>query len=285
MYGLGALADDELAVRGIFALKGRPATHPLIIHVENLTAARTYAADIPAHGVLLARAFWPGPLTLICDKSPRALDAVTGGQPSVALRVPAHPLALELLREVRSALAAPSANRFGKVSPTSAQHVLEDFGAEAPLTLDGGPCTVGVESTIVDVRGATVRILRPGGVSAERLASVLGYEPPEAQDRGVPGSHAVHYAPRSGVKVVSVSELPQVYRPGAALIVPTGTPVPAGAPVVFLDAAPEAFAKELYAALRRADSLGELTLVVPPAAHGLGRAVADRLQRASARST
>ena len=174
VYGLGADADDAAAVARIFAAKGRPATHPLIVHVSNLATARSYAGELPESAVRLAESFWPGPLTLVVPKSARALAAVTGGQDTVALRTPAHPVARALLAAFGRGIAAPSANRYGRISPTRADDVREELGSSVALVLDGGDCEVGLESTIVACLDGRVMLLRPGAVSRLQIADVVG---------------------------------------------------------------------------------------------------------------
>jgi L-threonylcarbamoyladenylate synthase len=291
VYGLGADASSELAVRRIFAVKGRPSTHPLIVHVANLDAARAWADAVPAAGEALARAFWPGPLTLVLRRSALASDAVTGGQDTVALRVPAHPLALELLRAFKGGIAAPSANRFGRLSPTTAAHVVEELGSQVDVVLDGGPCEVGIESSIVDVTGPTPRLLRPGGLPREDLEAVLG-QPLELVESGgrvrAPGMLASHYAPRAGVWVVDQASLESAVLEAQArgqrlvALVPAGTTLRAGVPSLTVPSEATAFARVLYGRLREADAAADLILVVPPATSGLGLAVRDRLRRAAA---
>jgi len=294
VYGLGADASSELAVRRIFAVKGRPSTHPLIVHVASLDAARAWAHELPPAGEALARAFWPGPLTLVVRRSALASDAVTGGQDTVAVRVPAHPLALEVLRAFGGGIAAPSANRFGRLSPTTAAHVLEELGTQVDVILDGGPCTVGVESSIVDVTGAQPRLLRPGGVPREALEAALGQRLLQpAAEAGVraPGMLASHYAPRAGVWVVDAPSLDPAVREAQSrgqrlvALVPEGTPLRAGVPRLTVPTQATAFARVLYARLREADAVADLILVVPPETSGLGLAVQDRLRRAAAPRT
>jgi L-threonylcarbamoyladenylate synthase len=290
VYGLAADAGNEVAVRRIFAAKGRPSSHPLIVHVPSVQAALDWALVVPPRAATLMETFWPGPLTLVLRRSERALDVVTAGQDTVALRVPAHPLALEILRRFGGGLAAPSANRFGHVSPTTADHVREDLGEAVDLVVDGGPCAVGVESTIVDASGDRLEILRPGGVAKEALEAAVGEEVPVRRGGPVraPGTLPSHYAPSAGVVVVEREAL----KAKAAELLPTGrvavvsadpADAPEGAIHVPVPADPAGFARELYAALRRADRQGaELIVIAPPGPGGLGLAVRDRLDRASA---
>ena len=299
VYGLAGDASNEIAVRRIFAVKGRPASHPVIVHVAGAAALEAWAREVPDGARRLAEAFWPGPLTLVLPRSARALDVVTGGQDTVALRAPEHPLALAVLRAFDGGLAAPSANRFGRVSPTTAQHVRADLGAEVDLVLDGGPCAIGVESTIVDLASdpAAPAILRSGALTAVDLERVLGVAVRVATDNAgdegirVPGRLAAHYAPRAGVELVAPDEAgPRAAALFAAgrrvlLIAPADVPAPGLAAVQRLDAPiePADFARVLYALLREADVRGaDIVLVVPPPESGLGVAVRDRLRRAAA---
>ncbi len=290
VYGLGADASNELAVRRIFAVKGRPSSHPLIVHVASTEIARQWATDWAAEAERLATALWPGPLTIIVRRSSLATDAVTGGQDTVGLRVPDHPLALELLRAFGGGVAAPSANRFGRVSPTTAQHVRDELGAEVDVVLEGGPCRIGVESTIVDLSGRSPRVLRPGGVPREQLERLLGRPVPlasEARDLRAPGMLASHYAPRAGLWLVTAEtvapEAAARLASGAtvAVLTPAGVPAPPGV-TSFVLADDAEYARELYATLRRVDELGlDVVLAVPPPEAGVGLAVVDRLTRAS----
>lgn len=295
VYGLGADASNELAVRRIFAVKGRPSTHPLIVHVASAEVARRWVADWPAAAEALAGAFWPGPLTLIVKRGPLASDAVTGGQDTVGLRVPDHPLARAVLEAFGGGVAAPSANRFGRVSPTTAQHVREELGRDVEVVLDGGPCRVGVESTIVDVSGARPRLLRPGGVPKEALERVLGAPvelATDATDVRAPGLLASHYAPRAGLWVVAAGQLhAEAARRVAegkrvAVVAPSGVAMPSGVTPFEVPADDEGYARALYATLRDVDARGlDVVLAVPPEASGVGLAVVDRLRRASAPRT
>lgn len=292
VYGLGADAENELAVRRIFAVKGRPASHPLIVHVGGASQVRTWARDVPVHFDALARAFWPGPLTVVLWRSERASDAVTGGQETVALRVPDHPLTLAVLEAFGGGIAAPSANRFGKLSPTTADHVRAELGDEADLVLDGGPCAVGVESTIVDLTAAEPRILRPGGVSREDLVRVLGRPVRlggDGDDVRAPGMLVSHYAPRAGLLVVdpqrlyAEAERRQSEGQRVAALAPPSIAVPAAVHRAEMPEDAEGFARELYGALRKLDAEGfDLVVAALPDERGLGLALKDRLLKAAA---
>lgn len=205
VYGLGANALDVAAVRKIYELKGRPATSPLIVHIASIKQAREFATEWPAEAERLAREYWPGPLTLVVPKKPQIPDDVTAGLPTVGLRVPRHPVALELLREAGLPIAAPSANRFTQLSPTTAQHVREAFGDEVPFLLDGGPCEVGLESTVIAVTPDGLEVLRPGMAIVDDAAAVL--EPNETAHRS-PGQHKRHYSPHTRVLLVSNGHVP-----------------------------------------------------------------------------
>jgi len=291
VYGLGADASNDLAVRRIFAVKGRPSSHPLIVHLPSVERAREWTTGLGDDGEKLAAAFWPGPLTLIVKRNPKVSDAVTGGQDTVGLRVPSHPLALAVLQAFGGGIAAPSANRFGRVSPTTADHVRAELGSDVELVLDGGPSEVGVESTIVDVTGPAPRLLRPGGIGREAIEAVLGRPlvlATHATDVRAPGLLESHYAPRAGLWLVSAAELAAEAQrrldTGAKVVVlaPADVAVPAGVQRLDVPADDAGFARVLYARLREADGLGDLILAVPPPESGLGLAVRDRLQRAAA---
>lgn len=297
VYGLGADATDPAAVARIFAAKGRPVDHPLIVHLGDAGLVEAWADVVPPEAHLLADAFWPGPLTLLLWRSPKAPDAVTGGRDTVGLRVPDHPLALRLLDAVGDGVAAPSANRFGRVSPTTAADVVADLGDAVDLVLDGGPCLVGVESTIVDLTGGAPVVLRPGGVGLDRLAEVLGREVPvhtgPAPDRAAraPGMLASHYAPTARVVLADAATAAEVAAglvardEGRVGLLAPGVTDGLSAEVIELEPAgtPEEYARLLYARLRQADRLRIDWLVcVPPVARGVGVAVRDRLARAAA---
>lgn len=287
VYGLGADARNPEAVSRIFAAKGRPAGHPLIVHLPSADRLDAWAQNVPDEARTLAVRFWPGPLTIILEKRADVPDAVTGGQPTVGLRVPDHPLAAALLHAFGDGLAAPSANRFGSVSPTTAAHVRSELGDRVDMVLDGGPCQVGVESTIVDLSApGTPRLLRPGGVSREALEALLGpLAAPNGQVRA-PGTLASHYAPRAEVRVVDPSQLgsaaAQAEAEGKRVVVLAACSVP-GVPNIALPESPEARAPRLYAALREVDAAGfEVAVVAHSPEQGIGVALADRLRRASA---
>lgn len=293
VYGLGADAERAEAVQRIFEVKGRPFEHPLIVHLGDAAELSAWAKQVPETAQRLADAFWPGPLTLIVERSERVAPNVTGGLPTVGLRVPDHPVALQLLQRFGGGVAAPSANRFGKVSPTRAEHVRQDLGSDVDVIVDGGPCRVGVESTIVDVTSAAPRILRHGGISRERLEDVLGVAVPFASSGPVraPGQLEAHYAPRAEVILVSIEEAPDraraLARAGRKVLLLSSRDLPLGAGILqrTLPAEPEGFARQLYAALRDADALGcDAVIACPPAEAGLGAAIRDRLRRAAAGS-
>lgn len=291
VYGLGADAANPAALGRLYAVKGRPVEHPVIVHLADVAQLDEWAREIPTLARALAAACWPGPLTLVLRRTPRVPDAATGGLDTVGLRVPAHPLALELLTAFAGGIAAPSANRFGHVSPTTAAAVRAELGADVDLVLDGGPCAVGVESTIVDCTGGAPRVLREGGVTRERLRELVGDDVPVGGVTRAPGTLEAHYAPSAAVELVDAvavrDRVAELIRVGQAV----GVLAPARAVrsevdgVVTLAAPVDAdeYARVLYAALRHADALGlDVVLAVPPAPEGIGAAVADRLRRAAA---
>ena len=296
VYGLGADAADPAAVAKIFAAKGRPADHPLIVHLPAAAQLARWAREVPAEAERLAAAFWPGPLTLILKRQPDVPDAVTGGQDTVGLRVPNHPLALELLAAFDGGIAAPSANRFGRISPTTAAHVREELGERVPLVLDGGACPVGIESTILDLSRGVPVLLRPGANGAADIARVLGCTPdtaaPQAEAPRVSGSLAAHYAPRTPLQLVSSDGLLFALRNAlvagerVAVLAPTAQAISHDL-VTWKQspAEPAGFAHDLYASLRALDALGCARILVqqPPAGEAW-LAVNDRLRRAAAGS-
>jgi L-threonylcarbamoyladenylate synthase len=291
VYGLGADATNPGAVAKIFALKGRPADHPLIVHIASAAAMGDWAAEVPPSARALASRFWPGPLTIILRKSTRVPASVTGGQPTVGLRCPSHPMAQELLREFArvgsGAVAAPSANKFGHVSPTTAQHVRDEFGGEL-FILDGGACEVGLESTIVDLsRGAPV-LLRPGAVTREDIATALG-EMPCDRDPGAPrasGTLAAHYTPRTALVLIDSAALDAELRSRANIAVLAMDEAPPTANVtswIVASRDPARYGHDLYANLRTLDASGAKRIVVEaPPRIAAWEAVNDRLLRAAA---
>jgi L-threonylcarbamoyladenylate synthase len=295
VYGLGADARNADAVRRIFAAKGRPEDHPVIVHVADLRAAERWAANMPEDARALARAFWPGPLTLIVPRADDVLDAITGGQASIGLRAPAHPVARALLAAFGGGIAAPSANRFGHVSPTTAQHVANDLGDAVDLILDGGACDVGIESTIVSFTTATPMLLRPGGIALDAIAAVLGCMP-AARDAAAPrasGTLASHYAPRTPASLVAsdalLAELAQLAERDervAVLAFRAAPPEPFDG--VWIHAPDDArdYARTLYANLRALDAANADTILIEqvPAASAWV-AIRDRLARASSGET
>jgi len=285
VYGLGADACNAAAVARIYSVKGRPADHPLIVHVASMGALGDWAADVPAYAIALARDYWPGPMTLIVKRSGLAEDFVTGGQDTVGVRVPNHPVALGLLEAFARAggkgVAAPSANRFGHVSPTTAQAVsdeLSDYLAESDLILDGGACTVGVESTIIDCTGDVPKILRPGAITEEMIEHSTGLVVLGADSVAirVSGSLESHYSP---IAKVVLDQSPVV---GQGFIAMEGIETEAGVIRLAAPTTHEEFARVLYSALRAADKQGLETVVVEqPKGEGIAIAIRDRLRRAS----
>lgn len=302
VYGLGADAANPAAVAKIFAAKGRPADHPLIVHLAGHDAVEQWAEQVPDVAWELMETFWPGPLTLILKKRAWVPDAVTGGQDTVGLRVPGHPVALELLRRFAAArggqpagIAAPSANRFGRISPTTAAHVAEELGDAVPLTLDGGPSAVGIESTIIDCSRGEPVVLRPGHISPLHLEAVLGRRPAVETAVGAPrvsGSLEAHYAPLTPLRLVAGERLldflnAQRHRGGRCAVISAHQPPQAGMPHAWrlMPADPVGYAHDLYAALRDMDRAAADLIVVealPETPEWL--AVADRLRRAAAGS-
>jgi L-threonylcarbamoyladenylate synthase len=299
VYGLAADADNEEAVRKLFAAKGRPADHPVIVHVHDASAFDDWAIEVTDAARVLAAAFWPGPLTLVLKRGARARDVLTGGQDSVGLRSPAHPWAQALLQAFDSALAAPSANSFGRISPTTAQHVIDDLGVKPrgkiDFVLDGGACPVGIESTIVDVRSDKPTLLRPGAITREQLQAVLqrvivdaGVQSPRSS-----GRLEKHYAPHTPLSVMPVDQLATVLsKPGKAriaVLAPLSLLQNCQADVLLAIAAPEDadnYGRWLYSSLHRLDaSGGDRILVAAPPDGPQWEAVRDRLRRAETAKT
>jgi L-threonylcarbamoyladenylate synthase len=290
VYGLGTDACNAAAVARIYSVKGRPADHPLIVHVASLDGLGDWARDVPAYAISLARDFWPGPMTLVVRRSDLAGDFVTGGQDTVGVRVPNHPVALGLLEAfVRiggKGVAAPSANRFGNVSPTTAQAVateLGDYLADGDQILDGGACDVGVESTIIDCTGDAPKILRPGAITAQMIEESTGLQVVGSADAAVDeqvirvsGSLDSHYAP---VAKVLLCETPTA---GQGFIAHANIQTPEGVVRLASPTSDEEFARVLYSALREADVQGLAEVVVmQPIGIGIAVAIRDRLKRAA----
>ena len=277
VYGLAADAENAAAVARIFAVKGRPADHPLIVHLASAGQLGEWVTDVPTPAAALAAACWPGPLTMLLARSARVPDALTGGRDTVGIRVPAHPLAQELLERFGGGLAAPSANRFGRVSPTTAEHVLADLGRhldpDRDVILDGGASPVGVESTIVDCTTDPPQVLRPGGIPTEDIERLLGIELAAASGPSrAAGMLASHYAPHATVHLVDTRT------EADALVARLAS-------ATLLDHTDDlvTYARTLYASLREADASGatDVVAVLPPAV-GLGHAIRDRLAKAAA---
>ena len=291
VYGLGADACNELAVARIYSVKGRPADHPLIVHVASMAVLGEWASDVPEYAIALAREYWPGPMTLIVRRSGLAKDFITGGQDTVGIRVPDHPIALALLAAFQNlggrGIAAPSANRFGHVSPTTTKAVseeLSDYLQTEDQILDGGPCAVGVESTIIDCTGEFPRILRPGGITIEMIKEATGIvevtSAPEinreVEEIRVSGALEKHYAPAAAVLL---DETPIA---GQGFIAPSRRVTPKGVTRLAAPKNLDEFARDLYAALRKADELGLAEVVIEqPLGGGLAIAIRDRLLRAA----
>ena len=284
VYGLGADASNSKAVARIYSVKGRPNDHPLIVHIASMDRMGDWASDVPEYAIALARSFWPGPMTLILKRSELAGDFITGGQDSVGVRVPDHVVALALLEAFERAggagVAAPSANRFGHVSPTTASAVIEELGdylSEADLVLDGGACAVGVESTIIDCTGAAPSVLRPGAISVAMIEECTGLKTTQSdKEIRVSGLLENHYAP---IAKVLLREIPIA---GQGFIAHSSIDTPEGVIRLASPSDDEEFARVLYSALRDADARGlSEVVVVQPIGIGIAVAIRDRLARAA----
>jgi L-threonylcarbamoyladenylate synthase len=287
VYGLGADASNPAAVARIYAAKGRPAHHPLIVHVGDPRQIANWARDVPDIAKRLVARYWPGPLTLVLRRAEGVGDYLTGGQDTIGLRMPAHPIALQLLNEFGGGIAAPSANKFGRVSPTTAEHVRKDLGDEVDLILDGGACDIGIESTIVDLSRETPVVLRPGRISAADIAAVLGVAPKAGAGGAprAPGMLESHYAPRQPMRLVESSrwsDAMQGASPRRGVLALHPRPERDSSPM-WIDAPrdPQGYAHDLYANLRALDASGcdEIWVEAPPATADWA-AVRDRLSRA-----
>ena len=291
VYGLGADARNPDAVHRIFELKGRPATHPLIVHIDHPRLLERWALEVPNAAHALAAKFWPGPLTLVLRRAPAVDLAITGGQDTVAIRVPGHPVAQQLLKAFGSGIAAPSANRYGHVSPTRAEHVREEFGDALRVILDGGDCKIGLESTIVDCADTVPRVLRPGFITLTQLRSVVpGVEwRSETDSPRVPGSDVKHYAPSTPLSVVTSATLEEVVAQltadgGRVAVLAMRPPRKANKFMTWVNAGRRAdvYARELYVSLRTLDKSGAREILVEEVPEGEAwDAVRDRLHRAA----
>lgn len=294
VYGLGANARDPSALRRVFAAKGRPAGHPLILHLDSIRFLPRWARELPPQVEVLADRFWPGPLTIVLKRNPEVSDVLTGGQDTIAVRIPSHPMALQLLTAFGGGIAAPSANRYGRLSPTRAEHVREELGDAVSVILDGGDSTIGLESTIVSLVGGPPRLLRPGAVRADQLRELLPdleVGPAPGVPR-TPGSTPQHYAPQTRVVIVSTPELePRIEEFLAAqqrvAVLAQRPPRLARANVTWINAGRRAdvYQHDLYANLRSLDKAGAVAILVEEVPDGLPwAAIRDRLARASAPS-
>jgi L-threonylcarbamoyladenylate synthase len=286
VYGIGADASNSAAVARIYSVKGRPNDHPLIVHVSSMDRMGDWASEVPEYAIALAREFWPGPMTLVLKRSELAGDFVTGGQDTVGVRVPDHVVALALLEAFEKAggkgVAAPSANRFGHVSPTTAAAVVEELAnylSKDDLVLDGGACAVGVESTIIDCTGLLPRVLRPGAISTAMIEEVTGLTAVSVEGQEeirVSGSLENHYAPAAKVLLCEVPAVGQGFIAHKNIETPSGV-IRLGSP-----SDDEEFAQILYSALREADAQGlSEVVVIQPIGIGIGVAIRDRLARAA----
>ena len=291
VYGLGADAQNPDAVRRVFELKGRPATHPLIVHVDHPRLLERWALTVPPAAHALAGKFWPGPLTLVLRRAPAVDLAITGGQDTVAIRVPGHPVAQQLLRAFGSGIAAPSANRYGHVSPTRAEHVREEFGDALGVILDGGDCKIGLESTIVSCVDAVPRVLRPGFITLTQLRAIVPEVEgtSEAESPRVPGSDVRHYAPSTPLSIVTSTTLEEVVAQltadrGRVAVLAMRPPRAASNYMTWVNAGRRAdvYAREFYVNLRTLDKSGARAILVEEVPEGEAwDAVRDRLRRAA----
>lgn len=291
VYGLGANANNPDAVRRIFTLKGRPSTHPVIVHIDHPRYLQRWVRDMTPEAKKLAEAFWPGPLTLVAKRALAVNDVITGGQDTVAIRVPNHPIAQQLLNAFGGGIAAPSANRYGHVSPTRAEHVREEFGEDLKIVLDGGDAKIGLESTIVSCLGDAPRILRPGSITLSQLRVVVPniQVGPNPSAPRVPGTTARHYSPATPVNVVPSRRLSQVTTEISGehekvAVLAMHPPARATPYMTWINAGsrPDLYARQLYANLRTLDKAGAKIILVEEVPEGeRWDAIRDRLKRAA----
>lgn len=290
VYGLAGDASNPNAIKKIFSVKGRPIDHPLIVHIGDLSLLSQWASEVPEEALKLANAFWPGPMTLILKKAPSVNTLVTGGQETIGLRMPNHPVAIQLLKTFGKGLAAPSANRFGRISPTSSEDVKEELGDRVDLILEGGVCEVGVESTIVDMTGAKPRILRPGMISAKEIEAVLNEKLNTVSSTAprVSGSLESHYAPITPVKQIMPDVLSEMLKsmdvPAAVMIrsLVLDKALQKKHSVIKMPLDPKQYAHDLYHVLRTLDHLQMSMILIEALPEGEEwEAVSDRLKRAS----
>jgi L-threonylcarbamoyladenylate synthase len=291
VYGLGANAQNPAAVRRIFEAKGRPPNHPVIVHLDSPRFLHRWVREVPEAANRLAESFWPGALTMVMPRAPQVHDVITGGQDTIAIRVPAHPMAQQLLTAFGGGIAAPSANRYGRLSPTRAEHVREEFGEALRVILDGGECQIGLESTIVSFEGEQVRLLRPGSVTAAQLRAVLGeiFLGAGPDSPRVPGAAPTHYAPTTPMTIVPVGEVDAQADAASGggrriAVLAQRLPLRSHKYVTWINAGrrPESYARDLYTNLRTLDKAGCQRILVQdvPDAEGW-QAIRDRLLRAA----
>jgi L-threonylcarbamoyladenylate synthase len=291
VYGLGANAQNPAAVRRIFEVKGRPPDHPVIVHLDSPRYLHRWVREVPESAGRLADAFWPGPLTMVMRRAANVHDVITGGQDTIAIRVPAHPMAQQLLTAFGGGIAAPSANRYGRLSPTRAEHVREEFGESVQVLLDGGECQIGLESTIVAFEDGSVRLLRPGSVTAAQIRSVVGELLVGAVSAAprVPGSTPTHYAPRTPLAVVPAGEIDAQAEAASAdgrrvAVLAQRLPLRSHKWVTWINAGrrPEMYGRDLYTNLRTLDKAGCQQILVQAVPDGeRWDAIRDRLLRAA----
>ena len=291
VYGLGANAQNPAAVRRIFEVKGRPPDHPVIVHLDSPRYLHRWVREVPDSAGQLADAFWPGPLTMVMPRAANVHDVITGGQDTIAIRVPAHPMAQQLLTAFGGGIAAPSANRYGRLSPTRAEHVREEFGESVRVILDGGECQIGLESTIVAFEDGSVRLLRPGSVTAAQIRGVVGelLVGSTGTSPRVPGSAPTHYAPRTPLTVVPAGEIDAQAEAASAggrrgAVLAQRLPLRSHKWVTWINAGrrPEMYGRDLYTNLRTLDKAGCQQILVQAVPEGeRWDAIRDRLLRAA----